>query len=117
LRPQRKGDTPVGAETTPTSSRDHRKRPEARAVAVVDGTTKRPHANNLASNTLAFWRPFVRIVATAVLLACIAGALIIPTAVVGFGVWMSDTHPLWFPVYLVAILAIAGGFLWREVRR
>lgn len=117
MRPQRKGAASVGAETTPADSRDRQNHPEARAVAVVDGTTKRPHANNLASNTLAFWRPFVRIVATAVLLACIAGALIIPTAVVGFGVWMSDTHPLWFPVYLVAILAIAGGFLWQEVRR
>jgi ABC-type multidrug transport system permease subunit len=115
LRPQRKGAASVGAETTLTSSREHQSHPKPRAV--VDGTTKRPHANNLASNTLAFWRPFARVVATAVLVACIAGALIIPTAVVGFGVWMSDTHPLWFPVYLVAILTIVIGFLVGEVRR
>ena len=117
MRPQRKWAASVDAETTPTTSRESSKPPEARAVAVADSTTKRPHANNLASKPLAFWRPFARIVATAVLVACIAGALVIPTAAVGFGVWMSDAHPLWFPVYLVAILAIAGGFLWREVRR
>lgn len=117
MRPQRKWAASVATETTTADSRESQNYPKPRAVAVADSTTKRPHANNLASKPLAFWRPFARIVATAVLVACIAGALVIPTAAVGFGVWMSDAHPLWFPVYLVAILAIAGGFLWREVRR
>ena len=116
MRPQRKRAASVAAETTPTSSREHQSHPKPRAVAVVDSTTKRPRANN-ASKPLAFWRPFARVVATAVLVACIAGALIIPTAVVGFGVWMSDTHPLWFPVYLVAILTIVIGFLVGELQR